>query len=91
MHDLPEHVQRNRMAWDDKAREYASAGARAWAQDSPTWGIWGVPEAQIGMFPAQKPARPTVAQLHRNGRLFPPNFLHDSWQDYLYWDTELDP
>jgi hypothetical protein len=29
--------------------------------------------------------------LHRNGRLFPPNFLHDSWQDYLYWDTELEP
>jgi len=24
-------------------------------------------------------------------RLFPPNYLHDSWLDYLYWDTELDP
>jgi len=29
--------------------------------------------------------------LHRNGRLFPPNYLHESWLDYLYWDTELDP
>ena len=46
---------------------------------------------QIHMFPAQKPVRPSVAQLHRNGRFFPPNYLHDSWQDYLYWDTELDP
>ena len=46
---------------------------------------------QANMFPAQKPARPTVAQLHRNGRMFPPNYLHQSWQDYLYWDTELDP
>jgi hypothetical protein len=27
----------------------------------------------------------------RNGRLFPPNDLHDSWLDYLDWDTELDP
>jgi 5-methylcytosine-specific restriction endonuclease McrA len=27
---------------------------------------------QINMFPAQKPMRPSVAQLHRNGRLFPP-------------------
>ncbi len=27
----------------------------------------------------------------RNGRLFPPNYLHDSWLDYLYWDTELEP
>ena len=44
-----------------------------------------------GMFPAQKPVRPSVYQLHRNGRRFPPNHLHESWQDYLYWDTELEP
>ncbi|MFN3607280.1 MAG: HNH endonuclease, partial [Cypionkella sp.] len=24
------------------------------------------------------------------GRRFPPNHLHDSWMDYLYWDAELD-
>jgi hypothetical protein len=29
--------------------------------------------------------------LHRNGRRFPPNYLHESWLDYLYWDTELQP
>ena len=28
---------------------------------------------------------------HFFGRLFPPNYLHESWQDYLYWDTEPDP
>ena len=44
-----------------------------------------------GMLPAQLPYRPTVFELHRNGRLFPPNYLHDSWVDYLYWDTELEP
>ena len=43
------------------------------------------------MFPSQNPFQPTVQHLHRNGRLFPPNYLHDSWLDYLYWDTELDP
>ncbi len=43
------------------------------------------------MRPAQSPYRPTVFELHRNGRLFPPNYLHDSWMDYLYWDTELEP
>jgi 5-methylcytosine-specific restriction endonuclease McrA len=43
------------------------------------------------MWPAQKPFRPTVEKLHRNGQKFPPNYLHDSWQDFLYWDTELDP
>ena len=43
------------------------------------------------MFPSQMPFQPSVQHLHRNGRLFPPNYLHDSWLDYLYWDTELDP
>jgi len=43
------------------------------------------------MFPSQQPYQPSVHQLHRNGRLFPPNYLHESWMDYLYWDTELDP
>ena len=44
-----------------------------------------------GMHPRQEPYRPTVFELHRNGRLFPPNYLHDSWLDYLYWDTALEP
>jgi 5-methylcytosine-specific restriction endonuclease McrA len=43
------------------------------------------------MWPSQRPFQPTVQHLHRNGRLFPPNYLHQSWLDYLYWDTELDP
>ncbi|MEL7544650.1 MAG: HNH endonuclease, partial [Pseudomonadota bacterium] len=21
---------------------------------------------------------------------FPPNYLHESWLDYLYWDAELE-
>ena len=36
------------------------------------------------------PKRPTSAQLQNNGRNFPPNFLHETWRDYLYWDTELE-
>jgi hypothetical protein len=24
------------------------------------------------------------------GRKFPPNYLHESWTDYLYWDAELE-
>tara|TARA_A100001015_G_scaffold288944_1_gene360309 strand:+ start:493 stop:867 length:375 start_codon:yes stop_codon:yes gene_type:complete len=38
-----------------------------------------------------KPYRPTVDDLHKNGKNFPPNFLHESWMDYLYWDIELEP
>ncbi len=40
---------------------------------------------------ANKPFAPTVEDLHRKGRNFPPNFLHESWMDYLYWDIELQP
>ncbi len=43
------------------------------------------------MWPSQMPYRPTVYELHRNGRLFPPNYLHESWLDYLYWDAPLEP
>ena len=46
---------------------------------------------QANMFPKNWPIVPSVAKLHTNGRLFPPNYLHESWMDYLYWDAELDP
>ncbi|HKN29871.1 MAG TPA: HNH endonuclease [Roseiarcus sp.] len=42
------------------------------------------------MWPATEPYQPTVHDLHQNGRLFPPNYLHESWMDYLYWDSELE-
>ncbi len=46
---------------------------------------------QAGMHPRYTPHRPTVFELNERGRGFPPNFLHESWRDYLYWDTELEP
>ena len=51
----------------------------------------GLMPKDAGMLPHQTPFQPTVHDLHNNGRLFPPNFLHESWLDYLYWDSELDP
>ncbi len=45
---------------------------------------------EIRMFPQQMPYHPTVHDLHNNGRAFPPNYLHESWMDYLYWDIELE-
>ncbi|WP_307140193.1 HNH endonuclease [Pseudoroseomonas cervicalis] len=46
--------------------------------------------AEIHMFPRQVPRQPTSWELQENGRMFPPNYLHESWRDYLYWDTELE-
>jgi hypothetical protein len=42
------------------------------------------------MHPHRAPWRPQTTDLQENGRAFPPNYLHDSWRDYLYWDTELE-
>jgi 5-methylcytosine-specific restriction endonuclease McrA len=36
------------------------------------------------------PRRPTMYELQDRGRRFPPNHLHESWLDYLYWDIELE-
>src|SRR5712671_3342998 len=60
MSDLPEHVCRNRIYWDDLARQYVAAGEKAWAQETPTWGIWGVPESQVGMFPEDLAGKDTI-------------------------------
>ena len=36
--------------------------------------------------PAYKPSR---YELQEIGRAYPPNYLHESWRDFLYWDAEL--
>ena len=46
---------------------------------------------QAKMHPRIRPHQPTVIELREHGRKFPPNYLHDSWADYLYWDSELEP
>ena len=45
---------------------------------------------QVG-FSLRKPARqPHAEELRNQGRKFPPNHLHESWMDFLYWDAELE-
>jgi 5-methylcytosine-specific restriction endonuclease McrA len=44
--------------------------------------------AKMGLF--RMPVRPSNFQLQKNGRSFPPDFLHKSWSDFLYWDAELE-
>jgi SAM-dependent methyltransferase len=50
MEELPDYVRRNRIAWDALAPEYEQIGRRAW-QAEPSWGIWSVPDAQLGVLP----------------------------------------
>ena len=42
------------------------------------------------MKPRRPPREPTTSELLAAKRAFPPNHLHESWMDYLYWDVELE-
>ncbi|HQU67765.1 MAG TPA: HNH endonuclease [Albidovulum sp.] len=45
---------------------------------------------QSGLHLRHPPHQPTTEDMQRAGRRFPPNHLHVSWADYLYWDAELE-
>ncbi len=45
---------------------------------------------QCGMRLRKAPRMPESEQLREMGRKFPPNYLHESWVDFLYWDAELE-
>jgi len=46
--------------------------------------------SQARMSLNRKPRMPSTEELRNTGRKFPPNHLHESWLDFLYWDTELE-
>jgi len=58
--ELPEHVVRNREYWDGQAASYIGSGERFWAQDEPTWGIWGVPESELRVLPDDLDGRDVI-------------------------------
>jgi SAM-dependent methyltransferase len=47
-----DHVQRNRHVWDGQARDYVAAGEANWARREPVWGIFEVPERELGLLPS---------------------------------------
>jgi len=48
--ELPEHAVRNREVWTKANAEYTDAKAtEAWAQEEITWGMFSVPEAEVGV------------------------------------------
>lgn len=44
---------------------------------------------QSGLSLRKPPRQPASEELRNMGRKFPPNYLHESWMDFLYWDSEL--
>jgi SAM-dependent methyltransferase len=49
MTDLPEHVRINREHWDEQAKDYVANAEKNWARTEAEWGIWDVPESEVGM------------------------------------------
>ncbi len=45
---------------------------------------------QSGLHLSHLPRQPSAEEMQAHGRRFPPNHLHESWMDYLYWDAELE-
>jgi 5-methylcytosine-specific restriction endonuclease McrA len=43
-----------------------------------------------GLRLVRPPRAPTPDEMRNAGRRFPPHFRHESWIDYLYWETELE-
>ncbi|MFV0293619.1 MAG: HNH endonuclease [Paracoccus sp. (in: a-proteobacteria)] len=43
-----------------------------------------------GLHLRRTPYRPSSTEIHAMGRRFPPNHLHKTWMDFLYWDVELE-
>ncbi len=45
---------------------------------------------QAGFHLKRPPRQPNSEEMQNMGRRFPPNHLHESWLDFLYWDAELE-
>jgi SAM-dependent methyltransferase len=47
--ELPQHVLGNRAAWDVMAKDFVESGERAWAAAEASWGLWSIPEPEVGL------------------------------------------
>ena len=57
--DETDYVRRNREAWRSFAAEYVPAAERNWS-GAPSWGIWGIPESEVGLLPLDLEGKVTV-------------------------------
>lgn len=43
----------------------------------------------IGMTLAKYPETPTFSELQNKARRYPPSWIHETWEDYLYFESEI--
>lgn len=51
MREQDVHLRKNRALWDRLAPEFVGPGEREWNSQTPSWGIWNIPEAEVGLLP----------------------------------------
>jgi SAM-dependent methyltransferase len=51
--ELPEHVRRNRAAWDEWAPDFVANGELSWGlkPGAEKWGIWDIPDSDVHVMP----------------------------------------
>lgn len=50
MEDLPDYAATNRAHWNKHADRWVAGGEHAWGSD-PYWGMWEIPETELGLLP----------------------------------------
>ena len=50
-----DYLRRNRDYWNGQAAWYAERAADSWTQAEPDWGIWSIPERDVGMLRSVTP------------------------------------
>jgi SAM-dependent methyltransferase len=48
---IPDYLGKNLAAWQQKSIGYAEWAASAWAADDVTWGMWSIPDSDLGVLP----------------------------------------
>jgi SAM-dependent methyltransferase len=55
-----DYVEKNRAAWDRWALHYTATGRKAWSDKELRWGIWGIPESELGLLTTVPPGADIV-------------------------------
>ena len=89
-----ENLSTNELTFDHLIPKFAG-GKTTWTNVVSACTICNVKKGRrllkhTDMFLKKAPKKPSSEKLQKNGRNFPPNYLHESWRDYLYWDIELE-
>jgi 5-methylcytosine-specific restriction endonuclease McrA len=68
----------------------ADGGDTSWENIVAACGPCNARKDRLRIKPVWMPREPSVHELMAAQRSFPPNFLHETWRDFLYWDAELE-